>query len=117
MGERKATAASLATGSEHLETPEWQRGPSRRVKGRHCTAPGPDPRRLVSFSRNLHTTGKAQKNASRPPGRLFYISCFQSPYFFSGSGFGLNGNVLNIFFAWFCICSCICTNIFFDCSM
>lgn len=40
-------------------------------------------------------------------------------YFFSGSGAPgcLNGNVLNIDFAWFCICSCICTNMFFDCSM
>ena len=53
-------------------------------------------------------------------------------YFFSGSGFvcgtpgalpaltappGVNGNVANIDFAWFCICSCICTNMFFDCSI
>ncbi len=51
-------------------------------------------------------------------------------YFFSGSGFGCglagtvefappgaNGKVANIDFAWFCICSCICTNMFFDCSM
>lgn len=42
-------------------------------------------------------------------------------YFFSGSlpggVAGLNGNELNIVFAWFCICSCICTNMFFDCSM
>lgn len=40
-------------------------------------------------------------------------------YFFSGSDAPgcLNGNVLNIDFAWFCICSCICTNMFFDCSM
>ncbi len=40
-------------------------------------------------------------------------------YFFSGSVSPgcLNGNVLNIDFAWFCICSCICTNMFFDCSM
>ncbi len=30
---------------------------------------------------------------------------------------GLNGKLLNMFFAWFCICSCICTNMFFDCSM
>ncbi len=28
-----------------------------------------------------------------------------------------NGNVLNIDFAWVCICSCICTNMFFDCSI
>ncbi len=42
-------------------------------------------------------------------------------YFFSGSlpggVAGLNGNELNMVFAWFCICSCICTNMFFDCSM
>ncbi len=30
---------------------------------------------------------------------------------------GVNGNVANMVFAWFCICSCICTNMFFDCSM
>ncbi len=43
-----------------------------------------------------------------------------APYFLSGSSDGvgcLNGNVLNIDFAWLCICSCICTNMFFDCSM
>ncbi len=53
-------------------------------------------------------------------------------YFFSGSGLvcgvpgavpaltgppGVNGNVANIDLAWFCICSCICTNMFFDCSI
>ena len=53
-------------------------------------------------------------------------------YFFSGSGLscgaagallaltpppGVNGKVANIVFAWFCICSCICTNMFFDCSI
>lgn len=56
-------------------------------------------------------------------------------YFFSGSGLlcglagapgapaaftgppGVNGKVANIDFAWFCICSCICTNMFFDCSI
>ena len=46
----------------------------------------------------------------------------QPPYFFSGSGFPcgagcVNGNELNMVFAWFCICSCICTNMFFDCSI
>ena len=40
-------------------------------------------------------------------------------YFFSGSEPvpGLKLNELNIVLAWFCICSCICTNMFFDCSM
>ncbi|MGF6569340.1 hypothetical protein ABH945_001416 [Paraburkholderia sp. GAS333] len=72
--------------------------------------------------------------ASRPGNRAPPAS-FKPPYFFSGSGFvcgvpgtlpapaaftappGVNGNVANIDFAWVCICSCICTNMFFDCSM
>lgn len=44
----------------------------------------------------------------------------ERPYFFSGSGPCpglLNVNELNIDLAWFCICSCICTNMFFDCSI
>jgi len=41
---------------------------------------------------------------------------FFSPVPLAPGGFG-NGNVLNIDFAWLCICSCICTNMFFDCSI
>lgn len=36
-------------------------------------------------------------------------------YFFSGGW--LNGKVPNMFLAWLCICSCICTNRFLLCSM
>ncbi len=53
------------------------------------------------------------------PARHFARPHRIAAYFFSGSVAPgcLNGNVLNIDFAWFCICSCICTNMFFDCSM
>ncbi len=37
-------------------------------------------------------------------------------YFLSGVCW-LNGKVPNMFLAWLCICSCICTNRFLLCSM
>ena len=61
----------------------------------------------------------ARRGADRPADRAAAAGLPRKRYFFSGSGAPgcLNGNVLNIDFAWFCICSCICTNMFFDCSM
>ncbi len=61
----------------------------------------------------------ARRGTDRPAARAAAAGLPRKRYFFSGSVAPgcLNGNVLNIDFAWFCICSCICTNMFFDCSM
>lgn len=66
------------------------------------------------------TTTRAASQRGRVAPRLLRSESRRT-YFFSGSlpggVAGLNGNELNMVFAWFCICSCICTNMFFDCSM
>lgn len=66
------------------------------------------------------TTTRAASQRGRVAPRPL-LSESRRTYFFSGSlpggVAGLNGNELNMVFAWFCICSCICTNMFFDCSM
>lgn len=64
-------------------------------------------------------TDRPASRRRRPAARAATAGLPRNRYFFSGSGVPgcLNGNVLNIDFAWFCICSCICTNMFFDCSM
>lgn len=66
------------------------------------------------------TTTRATSQRGRVAPRLLRSESRRT-YFFSGSlpggVAGLNGNELNMVFAWFCICSCICTNMFFDCSM
>ncbi len=64
-------------------------------------------------------SGRPASRRRRPTARAAAAGLPRNRYFFSGSDAPgcLNGNVLNIDFAWFCICSCICTNMFFDCSM
>ena len=62
----------------------------------------------------------ARDSSPRLPQHCPQAGKHHRPYFFSvdGGTVGVgNGNVLNIDFAWVCICSCICTNMFFDCSM
>ncbi len=76
------------------------------------------------YSRAIPPRGQSFRDAARShPERCrrdtLHVHTGFAAYFFSGSDDPgcLNGNVLNIDFAWFCICSCICTNMFFDCSM
>jgi hypothetical protein len=64
---------------------------------------------------------RARGDARRPRAAYFFSSSPPSGAPCAGAAApgvtGLNGKLLNMFFAWFCICSCICTNMFFDCSM
>lgn len=87
--------------------------------------PGPEPDRahpfagVTSCAAPANPAPKRQRGRFVPSGRVMPFTTI-APYFLSGSSDGvgcLNGNVLNIDFAWLCICSCICTNMFFDCSM
>ena len=112
--------------------------PSSLAQGRYCTVPRPascargrvrEP--AQAGGTHEHPTigcgpAKQLKPAYFFSGSVFGFSVFCISVFcisvfgisvFGISVFGLNGNVLNMFFAWFCICSCICTNMFFDCSM
>lgn len=84
----------------------------------HFFGPNPTRRRV----RGVATFRPIRRETTRASGVTAYAGAtpLRAPYFFSGSEpvLGLlNGNVLNIDLAWFCICSCICTNMFFDCSM
>lgn len=79
-------------------------------------APTPPPSRSAADDAPIAATEPCA------PAAIAFDRCDKRrAYFFSGSlpggVAGLNGNELNIVFAWFCICSCICTNMFFDCSM
>lgn len=96
-------------------------------------------RRLLARSGQLNGRRRRARIDAHPPKNETYTAYWSArlatqadtdqndrrntpPYFFSGSGFPcgagcVNGNELNIVFAWFCICSCICTNMFFDCSI
>lgn len=75
--------------------------------------------RIVMPERTIGCAARAASRPRRPTARAATAGQPRHGYFFSGSDAPgcLNGNVLNIDFAWFCICSCICTNMFFDCSM
>lgn len=93
-------------------------------------APG-TPGATYTPVRRGHGHGTATQRRAQRAG----VSIPPRRYFFSGSGLvcglagvtgtpaaftgppGVNGKVANIDFAWFCICSCICTNMFFDCSI
>ncbi len=77
------------------------------------------PMRQPRYVRNRVESARLPKhgaNATMPPKRYFFSSSLRSGAVCPGAA-GLNGKLLNMFFAWFCICSCICTNMFFDCSI
>jgi len=78
------------------------------IDGEAYTSPEGPVFYLAALS-GVRPTKKANRHAIRLvfPGRR--------TYFFSGGW--LNGKVPNMFLAWLCICSCICTNRFLLCSM
>lgn len=111
----------------------------RRHARRRATGPPPAPADTLNTREAPHASRPAchPTAAPRAPAMAQRRLRRESPllrryYFFSGSGLscdaagallaltplpGVNGKVANIVFAWFCICSCICTNMFFDCSI
>lgn len=56
------------------------------------------------------------KQKGEPPCDSPYLPGLPPRDYFLSVGW-LNGKVPNMFLAWFCICSCICTNRFLLCSM
>ena len=125
LGDVRATkgcAGSLAPRSVSAVRPPR----IRLLVPRLAAAFGPLPYAIGARLNRSRTTVAMTTTAPAPP------LANDRRYFFSGSGFvcgtpgalpaltappGVNGNVANIDFAWFCICSCICTNMFFDCSI
>ncbi len=129
-GRERASSGAARPGchSYGLDLGRLGNGDARAYGARAFGADDPGrPPAIASGRRQPHivvadrttATGCPASRRRRPAARAAMAGLPRKRYFFSGSDAPgcLNGNVLNIDFAWFCICSCICTNMFFDCSM